>query len=86
MKLKGLGRGLDARNEAVEDRRVRSGPAVCGVAGVQVQDGGTGVGRLDGLRGDLLGRDRQVGRHGGRVHRAGDRAGDDDFVGHAVIP
>src|SRR6516165_2825926 len=51
------------------------------VARVQMQDGGAGLGGGDGLLGDLIGRDRQSLRHGGRVDRAGDGASDDDLVG-----
>jgi hypothetical protein len=46
-----------------------------------MQNGGAGLGGGDGLLGDLIGRDRQSLRHGGRVDRAGDGASDDDLVG-----
>src|SRR5262245_47823253 len=56
-------------------------PSGLRVAGVQMQDGGAGLGGADGLLGDLIGGDRQGLRHGGRVDRAGDGASDDDLVG-----
>src|SRR6185295_12274812 len=57
-------------------------PPVLGVPRVQVQDRRAGLGSLERVLGDLLGRERQVLRHRRRVDRAGDRAGDDHFVGH----
>jgi hypothetical protein len=47
---------------------------------MQMQDGGAGLRRRNRLLGDLIGRDRQRVRHGRRVNRAGDGAGDDDLV------
>ena len=49
---------------------------------MQVQDRGAGLGGIDRLGGDLIGRDRQRLRHRRRVDRAGDRAADDDLVRH----
>ena len=79
---------LDARQEARERLRRLVGLAGFGIARVQVQDRGAGLRGCDRLGGDLIRRDRQIGRHGRRVDRAGDRAGDDDFVGdsHGFFP
>jgi len=43
---------------------------------------GTGLGGINRLGRDLIGRDRQRLRHCGGVDRAGDRATDDDLIGH----
>jgi len=71
---------LDARQELAKNFRIRGGAAVLGVARMQVQHGGARPGGIDGLRGDLVGRDRQGSRHGRGMNRAGDRAGDDHLV------
>ena len=55
-------------------------PAVFGLARMQMHDGRTGLSRAHGSVSNLLRADRQVGRHGRRVDRAGDGAGDDDFA------
>jgi hypothetical protein len=39
--------------------------------GVQMDDRSAGLGGIDRIAGDLLGRDRQVGRHRRRMHGAG---------------
>ncbi len=53
-----------------------------GIADVDVDDGGPGLGRLDAGRGDLGRGDRDlVGLVGGRS-RSGHRAGDEDAVMH----
>ena len=62
------------------------GSPVSRVARVQVDDRRAGLGRGDRPCGDLLRRDRQVGRHAGRVDRAGDGAADDDLVRHDGSP
>src|SRR5260221_8111145 len=46
-----------------------------------MQDRGAGLGGVDRLGRDLIGRDRQRVRHGRGMDRAGDGAGDDDLVG-----
>ena len=51
-----------------------------------MQDRGAGLGGIDRLRRDLIGRDRQRVRHGRRVDRAGDRATDDDLRHGAFAP
>ena len=83
-----LARLLDARQELLEQRRVLARPAVLGIARVQVQDRGPGLGRGERRLGDLVRRHRQIGRHRRRVDRAGDGAGDDDFagLGHGSAP
>mgnify|MGYP000256383325 CR=1 FL=1 len=54
----------------------------CGpIARMQVHDGRACFRRADGGIRDLLGRDGQVRRHRGRMDRARDGAGDDDFAG-----
>ena len=77
-----VGRLFDARQKLHEHAGVGRRSAVLRIARVQMQNGGAGLGGIDRLRGDLIGRDRQRIRHGGRVDRAGDRAADDDFVRH----
>src|SRR5262249_51253526 len=72
---------LDARQELAEDFRIGRRPSVLRIARVQVQDRGAGLGGVDRLGGNLVGRDRQRVRHGRRVDRAGNCAGDDDLVG-----
>ena len=72
---------LDARQEAGEGLRRLIRLAGLGIAGVQVEDRGAGLRRCDRLNDDLVRRDRQIRRHGRRMDRAGDRAGDDDLVG-----
>ena len=51
-----------------------------GIARVQMNDGGTRFGRAYCRLGDLVRSHGQERRHGGRVNRTGDGAGDDDFV------
>jgi len=77
----GVGCLLDAGQKGREGVRVLCRTTVLGVARVQMQDCGARLRRLDGLRGDLVGRDRQVARHARRVDAAGDGAGDDDLAG-----
>ena len=83
-----IGRGGDARHELVEDRRVRCRLPVRRVACMQVQDRCAGLSGFDRLLGDLVGCQRQVRRHGRRVHGARHGASDDDFVlclGHGCL-
>ena len=77
-----VGRLLDARQKLHEYVWIRRRPAVLRVARVQVQDGGSRLGGIDRLRRNLIGRERQCIRHGRGVDRPGDRATDDDLVGH----
>ena len=51
---------LDARQELHEDGRIGGRPAVCGIAGMQMQDRRAGLGRRDRLLGDLVRRHRQI--------------------------
>src|SRR6266487_2155745 len=51
------------------------------VAGVQVDDGRSGLGRGDRLRDDVLDGVGQVRRHRGRMARSRHRARDDDLPG-----
>ena len=75
-----VGALLDARQEPRERLGRLVGLAGLRVAGVQMEDRGAGLGGRDRLLGDLIGRDRQIGRHGRGVDRAGHGASDDDFV------
>src|SRR5262245_1217367 len=77
----GIAALLDARQELAKDFRIGRRPAVLRVARVQMQDRSAGFGGIDRLGGDLIGCDRKRVRHGRRVDRAGDGAGDDDLVG-----
>ena len=70
---------MTLRNGSERLRRL-VGPAVLRVARMQMHDRGAGFGRAERRVGDLLRRDRQMRRHRRRVDRAGDGAGDDDFV------
>ena len=79
-----IGALLDHRQEAHEHRGVRRRLAGVRIARVQMDDGGAGLGGLDGGAGDLLRRDRQVVRHAGRVDGARDGATDDDLACHGV--
>jgi len=83
----GIGVLLDPGQEFHEHLRV-AGRAAVGHASVQMDDRGAGLGRVDRLLCDLVGRDRQMRGHRRRVDRAGDGAGDDDFrlLGHGVLP
>jgi hypothetical protein len=45
-----------------------------------MHDGSARFGGADRSLGDLVRRDRQMRRHGRRVNRTGDGAGNDDFV------
>ena len=77
---------LDARQELHEHGGIGRRPAVLGIARMQMEDRRPGLGRLDRLLGDLVRRDRQMRRHGRRVDRSGDGAGDDHLAGfgHAL--
>ena len=71
---------LDHLQERRERLQRLVGPPVFRVASVEMDDGGTGLGRLDrGLR-DLVRRHRQMRRHRRRVDRARHGAADDDLV------
>jgi hypothetical protein len=72
--------GLDLLQERLERRGTLVGPAVLRIARVQVDDRGARLVRADRGFGDLVGGDRQVRGHRGRVDRAGDRARDDDLA------
>ena len=79
---------LDDREEAAEGLRRLVRPAVVGIARVQVDDRGPGLGGAHRGVGDLLGRHRQVRRHRRRVDGARHGAGDDDLaaLGHGSAP
>ena len=65
------------------------GTAVLGIAGMEMQDRRPSLRRCDRFVGDLIRRNGQVGRHGGRMDRTRDRTGNDDFFGFthgAVTP
>lgn len=81
-----IARLLDDGQEAHEDFRIGGRAAVFRVAGVQMQDRGAGLRRVDGLRRDVLRLVRKMRRHGGRVHRARYGAGDDDLLGFHGLP
>ena len=70
---------LDGRQKACPMRGIRRRPAIRWVAGVQMQDGRPCLGRTNRRARDVLGGDRQIGRHRGRMDRAGDGAGNDDL-------
>src|ERR1700688_2205937 len=72
---------LDARKELHEDLGIRCRPAVLGVARMQVEDGGAGLGRADRLARYLVRGERQIRAHGRGMDRPSDGAGDDDFPG-----
>ena len=76
----GVGRLLDARQEAGKGFRRLVGLAGHRIAGMQMDHGGSGLGGADRGLGDFLRRHRQIGRHGGCVDRPGHGAGDDDLV------
>jgi hypothetical protein len=82
----GVGRGGDPGQEAQEHLGVRCRRAGPRIAGMEVQDGGAGLGRADRPLGDLVGRDGEVGAHRRRMDRSGDRAADDDGVGRSHAP
>ncbi len=71
----------DRRDDLLEDARLERGPAVLGVAGVQVDDGRARLRRGQGLGDDLRGRDREVVALRRHVHRARHRGADDHAVG-----
>jgi len=75
-----VGRLFDARQKLPEHRGIAGRPPILGVTCVKVQHRRTRFRRRDRLLGDLIGCDRQRVRHGRRVDRAGDGAGDDDLV------
>jgi hypothetical protein len=81
----GVGLLLDARQELHEPLGGRVGLAGLGIAGVQMDDRCTGLGRGDGFGGDLIRRDRQIGGHRRGGDAAGECAGDDGFVRHGGI-
>ena len=84
----GLGALLDHFQERRERLRRLIRPAVLGIARMQMHDCRAGLRGADRRIGDFARRDRQVRRHRRRMDRAGNRAGDDDFValGHEVAP
>ncbi len=79
---------LDARQELHEDFGIRRRLAVPGIARMQVDDRGAGLRRFDRLLGDLVGGQRQIGRHRRGVYRPRDRTGNDDLraKGHGRYP
>ena len=77
---------LDHRQEAHEHVRIGGRRAGFRIAGVQVDDRGTGLRRLDRAARNLFRRDRQIVRHAGRVDRAGHGTTDDHLAGHRVFP
>ena len=78
---------LDLGQESAEGGGRLVGTTILLVAGVQVDNGGTGLRGTHGGVGDLIGGHRQVGGHGGGVDCAGDGTGDDDFAlfGHGWV-
>jgi hypothetical protein len=75
-----LRRLLDTRKEARERLRALVGAPGRLVAGVQMDDGRSRLGRADRRFGDLVSGHREIGRHRRRVDRAGDSTSDDDLV------
>ena len=75
----GVGALLDARQKPGEGLGRLIGLPRHGIAGVKMKNRRARVGRGDRLGGNLLRRDRQVGRHGRRMDGACHRAGDDDL-------
>ena len=71
---------LDDLQERREGFRRLIGAAVLRVARMQMHHRGAGFRGADRRIGDLARRDRDMRRHRRRVDRAGDRAGDDDFL------
>ncbi len=57
----GIGAAPDLRQEAREDVRILGGPAVVGIARVDVEDGRARLGGTDRRLGDLVGIRRQMG-------------------------
>src|SRR3546814_312108 len=82
--LHDVGTLLDDLKEWLEIFGCVHRPAVIRVASVEMDDGGTCVGRGKRTIGDLARRYGQMGRHRRCVNRNGDRATDDDLVFHAV--
>lgn len=80
-----VGRRFDHGQELQEQSRVARGFSRSRIAGVEMQNGRAGFGRLDGLASDVLGLERQVGRHGRSMNRPGDGAADDYFVIHGIF-
>ncbi len=81
-----IGLLVNGRQELGEDVRIARRRTILGIAGVQMEDGGARLRGRYGLICDVL---RPVGKGGGerrRMDGAGDRAGDDDFVAHALLP
>src|SRR6185437_15571393 len=70
---------LDARQELHEDFWIGRRLAVPGVARMEMDDRGAGLGGIDRLGGDFVRRQRQIRRHGRGVYRPRHRTGDDDF-------
>ena len=79
---------LDHLEEGLEGLGRLVGLAGLRIAGMDMDERRAGLGRADGGVDDLIGRHRQIGRHGWRMDRAGDGAGDDDFavLRHAIRP
>jgi hypothetical protein len=72
----------DALHDLPVEAEVHGGSAGFGVAHMEVDLGGAGLGRLQRAFGDLPRRDRQVRRRLRRGQVAGDGAGDDHLVAH----
>ena len=70
---------LDAGQELHEDGGIGRRPPVLGIAGMEMDDRGARLRRIDRIPGDLVRGDGQIGRHAGGMDRAGDGAGDDDL-------
>jgi hypothetical protein len=82
-----IGALLDARQETGEGLRRLVRLAGFGIARMQMQDRRPGLRRRDCLGCDLVRRNGKMRRHGRRMDRAGDGAGDDDFTlgGHSCF-
>ena len=72
-----VGAIADRGEDPEPDIDVGGGAQGLRIARVQMDDGRAGVGGLDRLLDDRIGRHRQIRRHGRRVRGAGYRAGDD---------
>jgi len=82
----GVGGRGDIGHEFGEHAGVRRGPAVFGIARVQMDDRGARLCRFDGLIADRSGRERQVPGHRRHVGRARHGALNDDFSAGGAHP